>query len=93
MRLTVNQTDSTGKPTVSAFTVTIDDERHEIDVASTGTFNVSQDVGEWLLDSDRYDVSRYEDEEDEGEENDDVDGATEEENTDQSEPDGFNYHS
>lgn len=61
MRVVVNQTDSTGQPTVSEFTVFWDDERRVIDVASTGTTeNLSDDLAEHLLESPQYDVSPYE---------------------------------
>lgn len=52
MRLTVTTTDSTGDCPTSELTVTVDGERHTIDVASTGTIQCPEHVGEYLLDSD-----------------------------------------
>lgn len=59
MRVQFTQTDSDGNPVTRQLVVTLDDERHEIDVASTGTANPPKAVAEHLLASDDYAVVEY----------------------------------
>lgn len=60
MRLQCTTRDSAGDCPTSELTVTVDGERHTVDVASTGTFQCPDHVGEYLLDSDAA-VERYAD--------------------------------
>lgn len=51
MRLRLTNTDAAGDPVTTRLTVTVDGDRHTFDVASTGTIQVPEHVGEYLLDS------------------------------------------
>lgn len=59
MRAKVTSTDSNGNPSTSRFVATLDGERHEFDVASTGSINGSADVIEHLIESDAYGVEAF----------------------------------
>lgn len=59
-RVKFTNTDSSGAPVTRQMTVTIDGERHEIEIANTGTAQVSQAVEEYLLEDDAIAVEPYE---------------------------------
>jgi len=60
MRLQVLTRDSTGSCPTTELTVTVAGERYTFDVASTGTFQCPEHVGEYLLDTSAT-VERYTD--------------------------------
>lgn len=58
-------TDSTDSPVTSSLAITLDGERHEIDVADTATARVPEHVGEYLIESPDYAVAAVEDDDSE----------------------------
>lgn len=72
VRLRLTNTDSDGNPVTSRLVVTVDDERYECNVASTGTFRVPEHVGTELLERDGYAVERHTSDDD-ADDSDDVD--------------------
>lgn len=61
MRLTLTNTDSEGSPTTTRLGGVYDGERFDVRVYSTGTTEpVSESLGQHLLESDRFAVTRYE---------------------------------
>lgn len=73
MRVHFTNTDSTGAPAVSAMAVTLGGERHEIDVAGTGTAVVPEAIGEYLIESPNYQVEPHESADNDGDSNGDAD--------------------
>ncbi len=59
-RVKFTNVDSAGDAVTRRLAVTIDGERHEIDIASTGTAQVSEAVEDYLVDSDDIAVEAYE---------------------------------
>jgi hypothetical protein len=70
MRARVTATDSNGDPSSSEFVVTHDGERHEFDVASTGTIRGSDAVIKHMITSDGYAVAAFGDDADVGDDDD-----------------------
>lgn len=71
MYIQFTNTDSTGAPVTERLTVTLEhttdngltvEVPHEIEVASTGTANVSKRLGEYLVESPDYAIEAYESE-------------------------------
>ena len=61
MRLTLTNTDSEGTPTTTRLGGVFAGERFDVRVYSTGTTEpVTEPLGQHLLESDRFAVSRYE---------------------------------
>lgn len=58
-RVKFTNTDSDGDAVTRRMTVTIDGERHDIEIASTGTAQVSQAVEDYLVGSDDIAVEPY----------------------------------
>lgn len=59
MRVIFTNVDSTGSAVTKRKKVQIDGETHIINVASTGTANVPEDVGTFLVNSEDYAVEAY----------------------------------
>ena len=74
MRARVTTTDSNGDPSSSEFVVTHDGERHEFDVASTGTIRGPDAVVEHMIAADGYAVAAFDDGADSDDGDDDADG-------------------
>lgn len=57
MWIQLHNLDSDGTAVTSLLSVTIDGERHTVDVNQTGTANVTADVGEFLVNSPQFAVT------------------------------------